>query len=106
MALTPFWTGRDLFAPSEDIFGSIFRPMDMGARDVAMPRPMPLDVKELPDKFQVNADIPGVKKEDIQVSVDQNMLSIKVRERNSLVSSILCISPDVLWRRVLSSSLS
>lgn len=79
MALAPFFS-RDLFTPSEDVFGSVFRPFE-GSRDLSMPRPMPLDVKELDDKFEIHADIPGVKKEDIQVNVDQNILSIKVESQ-------------------------
>lgn len=45
-----------------------------------MPRPMPLDVSESETTFDIKADIPGVKKEDIHVSVDDktNTLTIKV----------------------------
>lgn len=42
--------------------------------------PVKLDLIEKPDEFQVNADLPGVKKEDIQVHVENGMLSI-VAER-------------------------
>jgi len=67
---------RDLFSPSEELFG--IRPFELGfgAKDTL--RAMPLDVKEKEKEFEVKADIPGVKKDDIHVEVENNMLSIKV----------------------------
>lgn len=53
----------------------------MGGRELAMPRSMPLDVVEREDHFECKADIPGVDKNDIQVSVDNNVLSIKVDKK-------------------------
>lgn len=39
---------------------------------------MPTDVQELPDKFLLRADLPGVKQEQIQISADKGILSIEV----------------------------
>ncbi|KAL4433243.1 hypothetical protein ABPG77_003291 [Micractinium sp. CCAP 211/92] len=41
-------------------------------------RGMPVDVVEKEDAFEVKADIPGVKKEDIKVTVDKDVLRINV----------------------------
>jgi HSP20 family protein len=43
-------------------------------------RGMPIDVKERDDGFEVKADIPGVTKEDIQVTVDKDVLRINVQQ--------------------------
>lgn len=40
-----------------------------------------VDVKENDKAYTVHADIPGVKKEDIQVSVDGNQISISAESR-------------------------
>ncbi len=37
----------------------------------------PVDIKEEKDRFIVISDIPGVKKEDIHISLENNVLTIK-----------------------------
>jgi len=76
MSLMPFT--RDIFSPSEEFFG--LRPFELGfsGKELGTMRSMPLDVVEKDKIFEVKADIPGVKKEDIHVEVDDNVLSIKV----------------------------
>ncbi|HEX8988641.1 MAG TPA: Hsp20/alpha crystallin family protein [Rhodocyclaceae bacterium] len=60
---------------SDDFFrGFALRPFFRGAAELE-PQ-MRLDVKEDDKAYTVKADIPGVKKEDIKVSVDGNMVSI------------------------------
>ncbi|KAG7670903.1 hypothetical protein Ndes2526B_g01332 [Nannochloris sp. 'desiccata'] len=78
MALSLFGQ-RDLLSPDE-FFGPLFRPMEATPtfRDLTLPRAMPLDVSETDKSFELKADIPGVKKEDISVSVDNNILTVKV----------------------------
>ena len=78
MALSLFGQ-RDLFSPDE-FFGPLLRPLEGTPtfRDLTLPRAMPLDVTEKDKEFQIKADIPGVKKEDISVSVDNNVLTVKV----------------------------
>jgi HSP20 family protein len=82
MALSLFGQ-RDLLNPDE-FFGPLFRPMESAPtfRDLALPRAMPLDVSENEKSYEVKADIPGVKKEDISVSVDNNILTVKVDSKN------------------------
>lgn len=43
--------------------------------------PAKLDLIERPDEFQVNIELPGVKKEDIQVHVENGMLSIAAERK-------------------------
>ena len=52
----------------------IFRPSDIEPQ-------MRVDVKEDDKAYTVKADIPGVKKEDIKVSVDGNVVSINAEVR-------------------------
>ena len=69
---------RDLFSVPDEFFGPLMRPFDMPTMTVAAPRAMPIDVKETDEKFELKADVPSVKKDDIRVTVDNNVLSIKV----------------------------
>lgn len=47
-----------------------------------------VDIKEEDDKFVIHADIPGVSADEIEVSMDQNVLSIKgVRKHESTEST-------------------
>lgn len=64
------------FDPFEDLFRGFFvRPMDLGNEALA-PSTIKIDVKEQDGVFFVHADLPGVKKEDIHVTVDGNQVSI------------------------------
>ncbi|MCB1942277.1 MAG: Hsp20/alpha crystallin family protein [Candidatus Accumulibacter sp.] len=67
-------TRRDPFGDLDDMFkGFVMRPVFQGA--TAAPK-MKLDVSEDDKSYTIKADIPGVKKEDIHISVDGNMVSI------------------------------
>jgi HSP20 family protein len=59
----------------DDLFkGFLVRPVTSEGRDIA-PR-MKIEVTEQNGGFKVLAEIPGVKKEDIQVNVDSDQVSI------------------------------
>ena len=58
----------------DDLFAGFFRPIADGARTGA--EPIRLDVSEDANAYRVAAALPGVKKEDIHVSVDQNEVTI------------------------------
>ena len=69
----------------DDLFkGFLVRPMYEGTQSAALPR-VKVDVTEKNGAYQVTADLPGVKKEDIQVAIDgaQVTLSAEVRRRSS-----------------------
>jgi len=55
--------------------GFFLRPMRMEPGSDAQVR-IKMDVKEDDKAYLVHADVPGVKKEDIQVSIDGNQVSI------------------------------
>lgn len=61
------------FDPFEDVFKGFFRPARMETRSELQ---IKMDVREDDKSYTVHADIPGVKKEDIQVTIDGNQVSI------------------------------
>ncbi len=59
--------------PLDDLFRGFFRPVRMeGVPQVQIK----MDVKENDKAYTVHAEIPGVKKEDIHVTIDGNQVSI------------------------------
>ena len=44
--------------------------------------PMKIDVKEDEKSFTVRADIPGVKKEDIQIEIDDDLVSLRAEVKH------------------------
>jgi len=66
-------TRRD---PFDDLFRGFFvRPVDFNGQQQQAPS-IKMDVKEQGDAYLVHAELPGVKKEDIQVVVDGNLVSL------------------------------
>ena len=69
-------TRYDPFNEIDDLFKGLFvRPMRFDL-DVGPQMRMKIDVTKAEDTYTVKADIPGVKKDDIQVSVDGNEVTI------------------------------
>ncbi|PKO45852.1 MAG: heat-shock protein Hsp20 [Betaproteobacteria bacterium HGW-Betaproteobacteria-22] len=60
-------------SPFEDIFEGFFRPVGVAAEHQPQ---IKIDVDEDKNDYKVLAEIPGVKKENIHVSVDGNQVSI------------------------------
>jgi HSP20 family protein len=60
--------------PLDETFRSLMRPWRAGTLENA-PR-IKIDVNEGDDSYSVKAEIPGVKKEDIDVRVDGNLVTI------------------------------
>ena len=68
-------TRYDPFNDMDDLFKGLFvRPMRFDLETPQMR--MKMDVTKTDDSYSVKADIPGVKKGDIQVSVDGNEVTI------------------------------
>lgn len=63
--------------PFDDLFRGFFRPVRM---DRELPQ-FKMDVKENDKAYTVHADLPGVKKEDIHVSIEGNTVSISAETR-------------------------
>jgi HSP20 family protein len=62
------------FEPFDELFKGFFRPVRFEARPELMR--IKMDVKENDKAYVVHAEIPGVKKEDINVTIDGNQVSI------------------------------
>jgi HSP20 family protein len=68
-------TRYDPFNDMDDLFKGLFvRPMRFDLE--TPPMRMKMDVTKADDTYSVKADIPGVKKGDIQVSIDGNEVTI------------------------------
>lgn len=79
--LMPFT--RDMFSLSDEMLwpGGLAVATNKGGRLEEM-RPMPLDVVEKKDHYDIHADIPGVKKEDIHINVEKGVLRLKVESES------------------------
>ena len=72
------------FTPRDDVFDDLFRGFFMrpirleGGPEVQIK----MDVKEDDKAYTVHAEIPGVKKDDIHVSIDGNQVSISAEVKN------------------------
>lgn len=65
--------------PFDDLFRGFFvRPVSLGNENTpsAETPAIRMDVKENPEAFLVHAELPGVKKEDIHVTIDGNLVAI------------------------------
>lgn len=63
------------YDPFDDLFRGFFvRPVDIG--NSAQTPSIKMDVKEQENAYLVHAELPGVKKEDIHVTVEGNLVSI------------------------------
>jgi HSP20 family protein len=70
----------DPFFDMDDVFNrSLMRPLLRGEMD--MEPQIKMDVKEADGMYTIKAEIPGVKKEDIHVSVEGNRVSISAEVR-------------------------
>ena len=72
--------------PLEDFFRGFFvRPVDFGGyplANVSTDAPqMRVDVKEKADAYEVHAELPGMKKEDIHVHIDGPVVSISAERK-------------------------
>ena len=82
-------TRFDPFNEMDDLFKGLFvRPMRF---DLEMPVEMKLkmDVTKADDSYTVKAEMPGIKKEDIQVSIDGNQVTIsgEVKKGEEIIRS-------------------
>ena len=58
------------------------RPVEYGGGTSEAPQ-MRVDVKEVGDSYQVHAELPGIKKEDIHVHIDGPVVSISAERKQS-----------------------
>jgi len=89
------------FDPLDDLFRGFFvRPVELGNNPAGgQPPAIRMDVKEDGDAYQVHAELPGVKKEDIHVTIDgkavakfnEGVLELKLPKRAATASKRLAI---------------
>lgn len=85
------------FLPTEDLFAPFFRgalwPTQESARGLS--RGIAVDVTEDKNHFMVQADVPGVKKDDIQVTVHDDVLRLSVETTEEKTEE----DPEKRWHR-------
>ncbi|MCB0339470.1 MAG: Hsp20/alpha crystallin family protein [Bdellovibrionales bacterium] len=64
-----------------------------------------LDVKEFEDKFVISADVPGVEKEAVDISIEKNVLTLKVTKEEESEESTKNIIRKERWVGTQSRSL-
>jgi len=71
------------YDPLDDFFRGFFvRPVEMGGAGALAEAPdIKLDVKEQEKAYVVHAEMPGIKKEDIHVSIDGAVVSISAERK-------------------------
>jgi HSP20 family protein len=68
---------RDVFDDIFADFSTIVGGLPVNQRQVQ--RAFPIDVEERPDSYLIRADVPGVAKENIEASMEGNILTISVK---------------------------
>jgi HSP20 family protein len=78
------WGGLDPFTtPLDDLFRGFFvKPLSLEGRGWAQATPLRLDVSENEKEYRVVAEMPGVRKEDINVSINGNEVAISAEVKN------------------------
>ena len=67
------------YDPLEDLFrGFLVRPVEYGEKEAPS---IKIDVKEHEKSYTVHAEMPGIKKEDIHVSIDGPVVSISAERK-------------------------
>lgn len=72
------------FNPGNDVFDDMFRGFFMRPVQLENQQPVQIrmDVKEDDRNYAVSAEIPGVRKEDIHVTIDGNLVSISAEVKS------------------------
>ena len=65
-----------------DVFNGFFRP-PLTHRSVRKARIPAVDVAETDTAYQVKAELPGIRKEDLDVTVDDGVLTIKAEHKDN-----------------------
>ena len=76
-----------VYDPFAEVFPEIFRGMLQPARANGDAQEIRIDVSEEPGHYLVLADLPGVRKEDIQVQVDGNRVMLSAEGKRESDSS-------------------
>ncbi len=72
---------RDPFKNMDDLLSGFF--VQPVALDQALQQSIKIDVHEKPNQYVINAEIPGVSKENIDVSIEGSVISISAETKHS-----------------------
>ena len=67
--------------PFEDVFNGFFRPVNLARGNGTSQPQIRMDVRENENSYIVHAEIPGVSKEDIHVTIDGSQVSLSAESR-------------------------
>ena len=85
--MIPLTRYEPLVGRLDGLFDEFFRPVLVrGASATAQVAPIRLDVKENAGAYVVQAELPGVKKEDIEVEVEGNEVTLRAQTRREEVA--------------------
>ncbi len=85
--MIPLTRYEPLVGRLDGLFDEFFRPVLVrGASAAAEVAPIRLDVKENAEAYVVQAELPGVKKEDIEVEVEGNEVTLRAQTRREEVA--------------------
>lgn len=73
-------TGYDPFREMENFERAFFGNNLFGGRD--MPAPFSTDIQDKGESYLLEADLPGLRKEDIQIDFDDDVLTIKAQRHS------------------------
>lgn len=74
--IVPFRNHRELTSPMDSLFNDRFFRSFFDMNDMVGAAGFRVDVKEQPDSYHLEAELPGVKQEDIALTVDNDVLTI------------------------------
>lgn len=77
MAITPYRASGDLFSP---LFDEFFRPFGSN-RSPSMMRAPEADVMETESEIEVHLEMPGMKSDEIDIDLENNILTISGEKR-------------------------
>eukprot|EP00088_Acartia_fossae_P005567 TRINITY_DN12499_c0_g2_i1.p1 TRINITY_DN12499_c0_g2~~TRINITY_DN12499_c0_g2_i1.p1 ORF type:complete len:144 (-),score=17.70 TRINITY_DN12499_c0_g2_i1:98-529(-) len=68
-------------------------------RRVITPRSIPVDITETPQSWHIHADLPGIPKDNVHVSVDKHILTITAESKSEFEGSDKDTKRHMLERR-------
>ena len=72
----------------EDAFRSLFRTWPLESPALAGSPSIRMDISETDNNYTIRADIPGVKKEDVDIQIDNNLVTIRAESKTSKEESL------------------
>ena len=96
---SPFLFSRDPFFATDRFFEDFFAPTRRAERSETQAVAPRFDIEEHEDRFVLTADLPGVAKADIQLSVDDGVLTLEASSGSTTESESEADSEATFLRR-------